>query len=83
MRQKIEIDENDWVVLITDLDEMDESPFSVVADNKQEAIDKAIIEWRAWLTEAEYTEDAASEEPRIGKIYRASWIGERVDDLDD
>lgn len=66
-----------WVILLWDPDGNDTSPWSVTARSKDEAIRKAIAEWQRSLSE-----DSVDFEPHpapdVFKVYRNSWIGERV-----
>jgi hypothetical protein len=67
-----------WVVMIMDPDYNDYSPYPVVAEDEGEAVAKAIASWRSSVGGEDFLEDSLWDEPEIGKIYRASWIGERV-----
>ena len=81
-------DEDEWVVVILDSDWEDWSPWNVTAPDLDSAIAKAKRHWRRfaageddWDQEDDdvvATEDEALEDPEIIKVYRASWIGERV-----
>lgn len=68
-----------WVVILLDPDWADWSPWSVRAANEQAAIEQAIADWHAWLEDdLEDDGDEAHEDPEVIKVYRNSWIGERV-----
>lgn len=70
--------EQNWVILIMDPDYNDSSPYSVTADDLESAIEKAISEWRSWLQDDDFFERSQWCAPEIVKVYRGSWIGERV-----
>ena len=57
-----------WVVILTDPDGINWSPWSVTASDPRRAILKAQSEWRRWSRV-----HAAAE---VVKVYRDSWIGE-------
>jgi hypothetical protein len=78
VRDKIEIDQDNWVVLIGDPDGNNSSPYSVIAKTEDEAVEKAILDWMNWLAGGDLFDSAEWGEPEIVKVYRASWIGERV-----
>lgn len=56
-----------WVVILTDPDFNDWSPWLVVAKNKRMAIAKARRDWRDWCGEPGSAE--------VVKVYHRSWIG--------
>jgi hypothetical protein len=56
-----------WVVILTDPDFNDWSPWPVVAKNKRMAIAQARRDWREWC------EQPGSAE--VVKVYHRSWIG--------
>ena len=66
-----------WVILLWDPDGNDTSPWSVIAPSKDEAIRKAVADWHLSLFEdsAEFVPHPA---PDVFKVYRNSWISERV-----
>jgi hypothetical protein len=78
MSYKKQYDEQKWVVFIMDPDYNDSSPYSVVADDEESAIERAISDWRSWLQDDELFEPSEWCAPEIVKVYRGSWIGERV-----
>jgi hypothetical protein len=63
-----------WVVLIMDPDCEDSSPWSVVADDAGEAVDKALEQWKDWLTDPDDPIPRTLPKPHIVKAYRNSWI---------
>lgn len=63
-----------WVVLIVDPDCEDSSPWSVMADNAGEAVDKAVEQWKDWLTDPDDPIPRTLPKPHIVKAYRNSWI---------
>ena len=65
-----------WVVLIMDPDCEDSSPWSVMADDAGEAVDKAVEQWKDWLTDADDPIPRTLPTPHIVKAYRNSWITE-------
>ena len=66
-----------WVVLLWDPDGNDTSPWPVTAQGKDEAIRKAIADWQRSLIEDGF-EFEPNPAPDVFKVYRNSWIGERV-----
>lgn len=66
-----------WVVLLWDADGNDTSPWSVTAQSKDEAIRTAIADWHRSLLE-ESADFIPHPDPDVFKVYRNSWIGERV-----
>ena len=63
-----------WVVLIMDPDCEDSSPWSVMADDAGEAVDKAVEQWKDWLTDADDPAPEPLPKPHVVKVYRNSWI---------
>lgn len=59
-----------WVVILTDPDGNDWSPWSVTATDQRQAILKAQSNWRRWCQV-----HAAAD---VVKVYRDSWIGQIV-----
>ncbi|MGA0545918.1 hypothetical protein ACO2Q1_11645 [Brevundimonas sp. VNH65] len=70
-----------WVILLWDPDGNDTSPWSVKAETKDEAIQKAVADWHRWLVE-ENAVFMPHPPPDVFKVYRNSWIGERVSHTD-
>ena len=66
-----------WVVLLWDPDGNDTSPWPVTAQSKDEAIRKAIADWQRSLIEDSFDFEPPPA-PDVFKVYRDSWIGERV-----
>ena len=63
-----------WVVLIMDPDWEDASPWSVMADEIGEAVEKAVEDWKAWLTDPDDPDPEPLPKPHVVKVYRNSWI---------
>lgn len=62
-----------WVISLQDPDDCDQSPWSVEALDREGAISLAIADWREWC-EAQ----AGDPDPEVVKVFKDSWIGERV-----
>lgn len=77
----------DWVVVLWDQDGAETSPWNVQADDLVGAIDKARSQWWRWLDGDETwdrddgtlaSELSRADQPDVHKVYRGSWIGDRV-----
>ena len=66
-----------WVILLWDPDGNDTSPWPVTAQSKDEALRKAIADWHSSLLE-DSPDFEPHPDPDVFKVYRNSWIGERV-----
>lgn len=75
--QGILINDWDWLILIWDPDGSDTSPWNVSAPDLDSAIVQAKADWHASLYDPD-DPDSDPGEPEVHKVYRSSWIGERV-----
>ena len=79
--------DQDWVVVLWDQDGADAAPWNVRADDLDSAIDRARTQWWRWLDGDETwdrddgslaPELARQDQPEVHRVYRGSWIGDRV-----
>jgi hypothetical protein len=77
MSETWQYDKFKWVIFIMDPDYIDSSPYCVVSDNEEGAIENAIAEWKDWASDGD-PEGVELDEPRIVKVYRGGWIGVRM-----
>lgn len=68
--------EDCWVVIILDPDWEDWSPWSVVANDIGSAVEKAVQDWEAWLSDPADPNPDPLPKPHIIKVYRNTWITE-------
>jgi hypothetical protein len=68
-----------WIVILTDPDGSDWSPWSVIAEHKKAAVARALADWFEWAHQDEDVgEDGDLDDPpEVIKVYRNSWIGRR------
>ena len=66
-----------WVVILPDPSDGTWSPWNVVAPDEVRAVKQAQKDWLKWLGMHPYRDRPEAPDPL--KIYRDSWIGERVD----
>ncbi len=86
MKCIVEVDENNWVVLLTDPDGCDWSPWSVRAKSPLEAIEAARKQWREMYDYDEDYKEGVDDPPEltpdsvieVWKVYQGSWINMRV-----
>lgn len=80
------VEGDDYIVLLTDPDWNDWSPWNVVAQSIPHAIELARSAWRQMYDYGEDYKAGIDEPPQltpdaeidVWKVYRHSWIGERV-----
>jgi hypothetical protein len=65
-----------WIVIITDPDWTDDSPWPVMADEIGEAVAKAVEDWAESQIDPDDPEPDELDKPHIVKVYRASLITE-------